>query len=315
MISEYQVWPVAGGQSQLRVPRSYNNPSRGQLSNSQHSTPNRGHFPVPGFNIPPPNASTGPRKGTPSRVNNRPGATQGPSVVISAAGGANHDPTNGPHPVHLKSAYKPGVIIRAPLAEQNKKNLAVTSYVTLTRCGEVHTKVQKMIVVGKCAKHYLAIPLHTRNRRGLAGRNDRNDHVTVRDYREPNLAPAESIHEPLTTEFLEHDVDPYHPLTSAHLNFVRCRSYDLECVIEGQLDKASTRRLLNLVKNKLAEPLNAGLASLEANPSMSNATGMPDSISMPDPPIINQPVAPVANMGQVPTGPRRMDPRFTTRVR
>ena len=80
--------------------------------------------------------------------------------------------------------YRPGLIIRAPLHEQDyiTANSTITApdnrSITPSEFGNIHTKYRKMIVVACFAKHYIAVPLFTHNGRGLVNKKA-NEYVSI----------------------------------------------------------------------------------------------------------------------------------------
>lgn len=55
-----------------------------------------------------------------------------------------------------------------------------------------------------------------------------------------------SAHGTLTTEYLHEGLEPYFPMTVAHITYPVSRAYDLAVVHEGHLKQADCDRLTNL---------------------------------------------------------------------
>lgn len=59
-----------------------------------------------------------------------------------------------------------------------------------------------MIVLATFQDNYIAVPIHTHNRRGLEGKANPEEFVSVRDHRVPVPFTQLSMHRPLLTELL-----------------------------------------------------------------------------------------------------------------
>ena len=150
------------------------------------------------------------------------------------------------------SFYRPGVIIRAPLHEQDymTANSTVTvpdnRSITPSEFGNIHTKYRKMIVVACFAKHYIAVPLFTHNGRGLVNKKA-NEYVSIRDHRnESRTFRALSQYKPLTTEHMNDGTRILDVLTTAHITYPHSKHYACKVVHEGHLDTGSINHLVTL---------------------------------------------------------------------
>ncbi|KAL8738459.1 MAG: hypothetical protein Q9190_008005 [Brigantiaea leucoxantha] len=188
----------------------------------------------------------------------------------------SHDPSSHHHlrssanrSVKLpKSHFKPGMIIRAPLHEQDFKGgkgtsiagsnaTAVTAaadekYTTESRFGPIFTKYRKMIVVAMHEDNYVAVPLYTHNGKGLKHKTAPDEFVSIRDHR---LQDHHDQHggwsklskwDPLVTEYVRDGIDVFDRMSTAHLAYPVSRKYVLPVVHEGQLRATSLRMLVEL---------------------------------------------------------------------
>lgn len=156
------------------------------------------------------------------------------------------------HGVYRSNFFHPGMIIGAPLHEQdyNAANSTMTtdnkSITASEMFGSIHSKHRKMIVVACFSKHYVAVPLYTHNGRGLANKRA-DEYVSVRDHRDLST-PFQPLsrHGSLLTEHLNSGIAKYKVLTTAHITYPVSRSYDCEIVHEGNLEGRSTNHLIEL---------------------------------------------------------------------
>ncbi|KAI4158045.1 MAG: hypothetical protein LQ342_007808 [Letrouitia transgressa] len=166
--------------------------------------------------------------------------------------------------VKLKKAnFKIGMIIRAPLHEQDFKGGRATSvagseatvaekYTTESKFGTIFTKYRKMIVVAMHQDNYVAIPLYTHNGQGLHNKARPDEFVSVKDHRnkDPKWSKL-SDWDPLVTEHINPGIDPFDPKSTAHLAYPVSRKYTLPVVHEGQL-RATSLALLTQLFTKFA---------------------------------------------------------------
>lgn len=150
------------------------------------------------------------------------------------------------------SFYRPGVIISAPLHEQDymAANSTITvpnnKSITPSEFGNIHTKYRKMIVMACFAKHYIAIPLFTHNGRGLVNKKA-NEYVSIRDHRDKSRTfRALSQYKPLTTEHMNDGMRILDVLTTAHITYPHSKHYACKVVHEGHLDTGSINHLVTL---------------------------------------------------------------------
>lgn len=152
-----------------------------------------------------------------------------------------------------KNLFKPGIIVRAALHEPSFGGTSVVTdatdgdkYTTDSKYGTIHTKYRKFIVLALFKNHYLAMPLYTHNGRGLEGKLQPDEYVSVQDHRDTAPFTKLSSHEPLVTAQINAGIGPFHPKTTAHLTYLVPRNYDVPVVHEGFLDNKSLTSLNKL---------------------------------------------------------------------
>ena len=152
-----------------------------------------------------------------------------------------------------KEYYKPGMIIRAALHEQDLNARNRRSEITEadrfrseTRFGTIFTKYRKMIVVEKYEDHYIALPLYTHNGKGLEWKARPEEYVSIKDHRQKGDFKPLSRHPALVTEAINDGIDPFDAKSTAHLTYTVSRNYNLPVVHEGQLTRNSFKLLIDL---------------------------------------------------------------------
>ncbi|KAL8870801.1 MAG: hypothetical protein Q9174_003236 [Haloplaca sp. 1 TL-2023] len=164
-----------------------------------------------------------------------------------------------------KEEYKIGMIIRAPLHEQDSKGgqrrggagssfatmaseaTQAEKYITESRFGNIFTKVRKMIVVAMHQDNYVAVPLYTHNGRGLVNKAQPDEFVSVQDHRLRNEECKRlSRWDPLVTGHIKEGIDLFDPKSTAHMAHPVSRRYALPIILEGELKSTSIRLLLQL---------------------------------------------------------------------
>ncbi|KAL8697889.1 MAG: hypothetical protein Q9201_006875 [Fulgogasparrea decipioides] len=166
-----------------------------------------------------------------------------------------------------KGEYKAGMIIRAPLHEQDSKGGAprpggtgssvatmaseatqAEKYTTESRFGTIFTKYRKMIVVALHQDNYVALPLYTHNGRGLVNKVQPDEFVSVKDHRLKDHHGWKQLSrwEPVVTEYIREGIDLFDPKSTAHLAYPVSRRYALPVVLEGELRSSSFRILKEL---------------------------------------------------------------------
>lgn len=160
-----------------------------------------------------------------------------------------------------KWAFAPGLIIRALVHEPGLREVsnysaftAADRHYTDSKFGSICSKYRKLIVIGTYEDHYMAIPLYTHNGRGLRGKSNPDEYVSVQDHRQSKQFTALSSHNPLVTKHLTEGIDLFDPKSTAHITFPVCRRYELAVVHEGFLQETSTKKLLHLVRKFLLPP-------------------------------------------------------------
>ena len=146
----------------------------------------------------------------------------------------------------------------------------------------IHTKERKMIIVACYERHYICIPLYSHEGYGLKNKNvstcpafrpipfpllsppfnpkssnqrkrttnhslQESEYISVSDHRSTlkDFKPL-SKHGALATEYLHEGIEPYHPMTAAHITYPVSRNYELAVVHEGHLKKEDLRQLIKL---------------------------------------------------------------------
>ncbi|KAI4211199.1 MAG: hypothetical protein LQ351_005997 [Letrouitia transgressa] len=156
-----------------------------------------------------------------------------------------------------KANFKIGMIIRAPVHEQDFKEGRATSaagseatiaekYTTESKFGTIFTKYRKMIVVALHQDNYVAIPMYTHNGKGLHNKARPDEFVSVKDHRnkDPKWSKL-SEWDPLVTGHINPGIDLFDPKSTAHLAYPVSRKYNLPVVHEGQLRATSLSPLAN----------------------------------------------------------------------
>ena len=163
---------------------------------------------------------------------------------------------------YKKSEFRPGMIIRGVVHEQDYIATSTGSNLTITdrnrtdsRYGPICTKYRKMIVLALFEDHYLAIPLFTHNGKGLANKTRPDEFVSIKDHRFQGQVPPQSCHPPLETEVVNNGIDLFDVKSTAHITYGLSRNYDLPVIMEGLLTKRSLNRLVHLFKLYAPEQL------------------------------------------------------------
>jgi hypothetical protein len=153
---------------------------------------------------------------------------------------------------------KPGAIIRSMVFEPWRTDMlsSTTSNKSLiqTAKGPICAKERKLIVIQTYRSHYIALPCFSHNGNGLQYKSNKDEYVSIMDYRTPDYCEIQSSHDPLVTEHLKDEVFRYHPATVAQLTYPVSRSYDLPSTVEGYLTKESTGRLRELYYRYTPKP-------------------------------------------------------------
>lgn len=152
-----------------------------------------------------------------------------------------------------REAFKPGMIVRAVLHEPTFRAMSIASdatnaekYLTDSKYGTIITKYRKFIILALFRNHYLALPIYSHNGRGLEGKAQPDEYVSVQDHRVMAPFTPQSIHFPLVTAQINAGINPFHPKSTVHLTYLVPRSYDIPVVHEGYLDTRSLDRLNKL---------------------------------------------------------------------
>lgn len=155
---------------------------------------------------------------------------------------------------HHKSSFKVGMIICAPLHEQdfNPQGNVVDQSITDSVYGRIHTKFRKQIIVALFDSHYVAVPCYSHGGRGLEHKQAKNEFMVVQDHRSQEKVAAESPRRILVTEQINSGVEPYHPKTAAHVARPYSRSYESPCIIEGKLQRLSITDLAKTYRDLIS---------------------------------------------------------------
>lgn len=172
--------------------------------------------------------------------------------------------TNGSKTM-AKEQYRPGLIIRGLLHEQDYMASSSRSQITVvdkskhdTRYGSVCTKWRKMIVVGCYQDHYTAIPLFTHNGTGLEYKKAPDEFISIKDPRWTEHVSPLSNHKPLKIASINKGIDVFSPKSTAHITYCLPRKYDLPVVREGELTKPSLNNLIYLFNRYAPREIQGG---------------------------------------------------------
>ncbi|KAL8764910.1 MAG: hypothetical protein Q9194_006771, partial [Teloschistes cf. exilis] len=168
---------------------------------------------------------------------------------------------------YRKDEYKPGMIIRAPLHEQDSKGgqhrpngtgssvatmaseaTRAEKYTTESRFGTIFTKYRKMIVVALHQDNYVAVPMYTHNGMGLINKARPDEFISIKDHRNKNDADWRQLSkwDPLVTEHVKEGIDLFDPKSTVHVAYPVSRRYALPVVLEGNLRRSSFKILKDL---------------------------------------------------------------------
>lgn len=164
-----------------------------------------------------------------------------------------------------KSEYKPGVIILAPLHEEDFNRTprhsyqeSVSSYrsgtkshISHTDFGTVYSEMRFHIVVETHASRYEAIPLYTHKGNGLLHKDNRGEYASIVDHRYPKMSEREAPHTLVTGE-LQRQVDAFRPKSVAHLVHPVSRPYNLHVRYIGRICDSDIPLLVKLFRNRHA---------------------------------------------------------------
>ncbi|KAL8848011.1 MAG: hypothetical protein Q9221_006973 [Calogaya cf. arnoldii] len=125
-----------------------------------------------------------------------------------------------------KADFKPGMIIRALLHEQDfeasssRSNITVADkYRSETRYGPIYTKSRKMIVLGLFEDHYTAIPVFTHNGNGLDRKTKPEEYISIHDHRATYETPALSLNGQLVTDTMLKGTQLFDVKSTAHVTY------------------------------------------------------------------------------------------------
>ncbi|KAL8848039.1 MAG: hypothetical protein Q9221_006944 [Calogaya cf. arnoldii] len=165
----------------------------------------------------------------------------------------------------LKNFFRPGIVFRAVLHDQDYTATSSGSQITVADknrtpsiYGPIFTKVRHLIVLALYEDHYMAIPLFTHNKTGLAGKVKKDEFVSIRDKRDRNPIPALSKHKPLKIDRVNPGIAGFDPLSTAHITYPLARKYDLPIIPEGSIEVESLNYLITLFNEHAAPKEGSG---------------------------------------------------------
>lgn len=163
-----------------------------------------------------------------------------------------------------KHEFKPGVIILAPLHEEDFRRTPRPSYqessvamshrsgqkshVSHTDFGVIYSETRIHIVVEAHGSIYETIPLFTYKKKGLLYKN-RNEYASIVDHRYPELSKKEAPHV-LVTGQLQHGVEAFRACSVAHLVHPVSRQYNCQVRYMGRIRDADVPLLVDLYRNR-----------------------------------------------------------------
>ncbi|KAL8666849.1 MAG: hypothetical protein Q9202_001089 [Teloschistes flavicans] len=155
--------------------------------------------------------------------------------------------------IYRKEEFRPGMIIRGILHEQDYIAASSGSNITITdrnrtesRYGPICTKWRKMIVLCIYQDHYSAIPLFTHNGNGLMYKKKPEEFISIKDHRARADVPPQNRNGYLVTEKINHGIDLFDVKSTAHVTYALARKYDLPIIKEGSLTRDSLNHLITL---------------------------------------------------------------------
>ena len=156
--------------------------------------------------------------------------------------------------VHPPSSYAPGVIFSAPhhTAGEDAQWVSVSdANNTATPFGIVHSKYRKMVVLKVFGEHCTCVPVYSHNGKGLEGKVNVAEYVSIRDAGDRNPELTEGVHACLLAvgneDFRGRIVKGK---SCVKLTELYSHRYSAPATIEGKLEEGkrdSKRLLLRLV--------------------------------------------------------------------
>ncbi|KAL8632602.1 hypothetical protein Q9189_001606 [Teloschistes chrysophthalmus] len=163
--------------------------------------------------------------------------------------------------IYPKDDFRPGMIIRGILHEQDYIAASSGSNITITdrsrtesRFGPICTKWRKMIVLCLFQDHYTAVPLFTHNGNGLMNKKKPEEFISIKDHRTREDVPPQNRHGYLVTENLNTDIELFDVKSAAHVTYSLPRKYDLPIKKEGSLTTDSLNHLITLFNQYAPRP-------------------------------------------------------------
>ncbi|KAL9578843.1 MAG: hypothetical protein Q9212_005464 [Teloschistes hypoglaucus] len=155
--------------------------------------------------------------------------------------------------IYPKDDFRPGMIIRGILHEQDYIAASTGSNITITdrnrtesRFGPICTKWRKMIVLCMFQDHYTAVPLFTHKGNGLMYKKKPEEFISIKDHRTREDVPPQNRHGYLVTENMKADIELFDVKSAAHVTYSLPRKYDLPIIKEGSLTTDSLNHLITL---------------------------------------------------------------------
>ncbi|KAI4222267.1 MAG: hypothetical protein L6R36_006266 [Xanthoria steineri] len=164
-------------------------------------------------------------------------------------------------PIH-RDQYRPGMIIRAYVHEQDyeaassKSNVTVKSdkHRSITNYGPIFTKRRPMIVLAKREDHYIAIPIFTHNGNGIHHKKRPDEYVSIKDHRSNDDSPPQSKYPHLETQTMAPESEHLRSKSTVHITYALSRRYDLPVTIMGQLTDQSLHQLIEYFNRFVPRP-------------------------------------------------------------
>ncbi|CAO1597163.1 hypothetical protein XANCAGTX0491_000982 [Xanthoria calcicola] len=167
----------------------------------------------------------------------------------------------GGKPIH-RDQYRPGMIIRAYVHEQDyeatssKSNVTVKSdkHRTVSEYGTIFTKRRPMIVLANYEDHYIAIPIFTHNGNGIHHKKRPDEYVSIKDHRSNDDSPPQSKYPHLETQTMAPESEHLRSKSTVHITYALSRKYDLPVTIMGQLTDRSLHQLIEYFNRFVPRP-------------------------------------------------------------
>ena len=170
----------------------------------------------------------------------------------------------------------PGTIIRAHHHEPHSLRNIFTGrddHKNATKQdSSVFSKIRHMIIIANHNTHYQVVMLYSHNGRGLSGKKNLDEYVSITDLPPTAFFQPLSSHNTLYTEDMK-DCKPLDPKSTVHITYLVSRRYNLPVILEGKLNDTSLKELQQLhMKAQLSA---MGLSLKEVVPETSSLESLP----------------------------------------